>query len=166
MGKLAREFAHPTDALLAALRRAYADEWFAHFNYFSVAHAVTGPSAASIRDLLLRRSQSALVRAERLHGRLRQLGGDVPMKLTDLVEHATDKPFKLPGSPDDVDGLLRAVLDAERTTMRLQHSICELSREHDPLTAALALDLMAEAERGEQELETLLAGEAPDLDGT
>jgi ferritin-like protein len=47
-----------------------------------------------------------------------QLGGQPIPKLTDLIDHATDKPFKLPTSMVDVHGVLKAVLDAERTSLR------------------------------------------------
>jgi bacterioferritin len=165
MGKLAREYAQPSKALMAAVLRSYADEWFAHYNYFVVSLAVQGPSAASIAELLRERSARALERATRLAERVVQLGGEPPMKLIALTEHATDKPFKLPQSLDDVNGLLKAVLDAERTTIRLQRQIHSLSRERDPITAALAIDLMQEAERGEQQMQTLLGSEAPEMTG-
>jgi bacterioferritin len=166
MGKLARDLAHPTEEVLSELRRAYADEWFAHFNYYTVSKQVTGPSAASLAELLRHRSERAFGRAERLGDRLVQLGGELPSKLVELTEYATDKPFKLPDDLSDLPGLLRAVLDAERTTLRLQHHIYGLARDKDPVTAALALDLMAEAERGEQQLQTLLGEEAPEMTGT
>ena len=165
MGKLARELAQPSQALMTALLRSYADEWFAHYNYFVVSLAVKGPSAASISELLRQRSVHALGRAERLADRIIQLGGEPPMKLMALVDHATDKPFKLPDSLDDVEGLLKAVLDAERTTLRLQRRIYDLAQEHDPVTAALAIELMHEAERGEQQMQTLLGSEAPEMTG-
>lgn len=165
MGKLARDFARPSEELLAILRRAYADEWFAHFNYYTVSKQVVGFSAASLSELLRRRSNDALARAERLGDRLQQLGGELPAKLPELLEAASDKPFKLPESLDDVEGLLKAVLDAERTTLRLQHRLYDLSWETDPLTAALALTLIQEAERGEQAIETLLGHEAPEMTG-
>ena len=166
MGRLAREISRPSDELIAELTRAYADEWFAHFNYFTVSKSITGPSSASLAELLRTRSESALVRAERIGDRLVELGGELPPKLMQLVEHATDKPFKLPDSLDDVEGLLKAVLDAERTTIRLQGHIHDLSRETDPVTAALALALLTEAERGEQAMETLLGHDAPEMTGT
>jgi ferritin-like protein len=96
---------------------------------------------------------------------LKQLGSSPIAKLTDLIDHATDKPFKLPEEADDLSGLLAAVLDAERTSLRTFHALCELAA-NDPVTAALALDLLHEAMDGEQEMETLLGSTAPELDGT
>ena len=166
MGKFARDFAQPTEQLLSELRRAYADEWFAHFNYYTVSKQVSGSSAASLSELLRHRSERAFDRAERLGDRLMQLGGELPSKLGELTENATDKPFKLPDDLSDLAGMLRAVLDAERTTLRLQHHIYALCRDQDPVTASLAVQLIAEAERGEQQLQTLLGDEAPEMTGT
>jgi ferritin-like protein len=49
--------------------------------------------------------------------------------------------------------LLRAVLDAERTSMRTHRSIYERTKERDPLTADLALSLLTDSVGGEQEME-------------
>jgi bacterioferritin len=166
MGKLARELAQPDPSLLDDLVRAYADEWFAHYNYFFVSHMVGGPSSASISQLVRQKSDAALRRAERLAQRVIELGGQPVPKLTQLIEHATDKPFKLPEDLGDIDGLLRAVLDAERTSMRMHHDLHQRSRERDPVTASLMLQLLGECTQGEQQLERLLGEEAPELDGT
>ena len=165
MGVLAREFAQPDDALLRELHRAYADEWFAHYNYYIASQLVTGPSAGSVATLLREKCHEAFRRADRLAVRLVQLGETPIPKLTDLVDAATDKPFKLPEDTGDVDGLLRAVLDAERTSMRTHHAIYGTALDGDPVTAALALELLREAEDGEQQLEKLLGDPAPDMTG-
>jgi ferritin-like protein len=86
-------------------------------------------------------------------------------KLTELVQHATDKPFKLPDDLRDLDGALKAVLDAERTGLRTYQHLYEQTREHDPVTQALALELLTEAVHGEEQLERLLGAPAPELEG-
>jgi ferritin-like protein len=166
VGYLARLLAEPTDALIRELRRAYADEWFGHYNYALVAHLVTGTSAESVAALLRRKSEQALRRADRLAVRLIELGSQPVLKLTDLLEHATDKPFKLPEDFGDSRDLLKAVLDAERTSVRTHTRIYEMTRDRDPVTAALVLDLLREALEGEHELERLLGEAFPEMDGT
>lgn len=165
MGMLSRHFADPRPDVIDGLLRAFADEWFGHYNYNFVAHMVRGPASASIATLLRGKSEQALDRAERLATRLIQLGSEPVRKLTDLPALATDKPFKLPNNLSDVDALLRAVLDAERTSMRTHQRLYELTRDSDPLTAALSLQLLAEAATGEQQLERLLGDEAPQMTG-
>jgi bacterioferritin len=165
MGLLATELARPDDALTRELQRAYADEWFAHYNYYVAALLITGSSAASVAALLRGKAEEAFRRADRLAERLVELGSGPIPKLTDLVDAATDKPFKLPENTDDVRGLLRAVLDAERTSMRTHSAIHEMTRDRDPVTSMLALELLTESTRGEQVLEKLLGEQAPEMTG-
>jgi len=166
MGTLAREMSPGADEVLPELIRAYADEWFGHYNYYFVSRMVAGSSAESVSAFLREKSQDALSRADRLASRIIELGGTPVPKLTELVEAATDKPFKLPEDLSDVRSLLEAVLDAERTSMRTHADIYANTRDADPLTAALAIELLREATQGEQKLERLLNDAAPHKTGT
>src|SRR5690349_6519248 len=65
MGLLAQEFARNTTGVLAILQRAYADEWFAHYNYYFVSKMVIGPSSESVAAVLRTKSDAALARADR-----------------------------------------------------------------------------------------------------
>jgi ferritin-like protein len=58
-----------------------------------------------------------------------------------------------------------AVLDAERTSMRTHQALYEQTRDRDPITARLVLDLLTEATRGEQQLQRLLRHSAAEMDG-
>ena len=151
--------------MLEALLNAYADEWFAHDNYFFVAHAVQGPSSPPVSQLLRRKSDEALARADRLARRIIELGHRPVPKLTNIGDHASDKPFKLPDDLRDIAGLLKAVLDADRTSIRTFHRLHQLTRESDAITASLALDMLSQGVRGEQELEHLVSESAPEMNG-
>jgi bacterioferritin len=166
MGYLARQLLQPERAtLVRALIQAYADEWFAHYNYWFVANTVCGPASPAVAAFLRRKAQRALAHANRLAARLNELGSRPVAKLTELVEYATDKPFKLPDDVRDLDGALKAVLDAERTSLRTYQRLYEQTREHDPVTQALALEFLREAVHGEEQLERLLGMPAPELAG-
>jgi ferritin-like protein len=148
-----------------ALVRAYSDEWFAHYNFRFVARTVRGHRAPDLVAFLRRRSDVALVRADRLAERLAEIDATPPPGLIELTERASDKPFKMPSSPADVAGVLRAVLDAERTSVRTYDALERLAADGDRLTHALALDMLADAVRAEQELERLIDDAAPAMDG-
>jgi bacterioferritin len=165
MGELGKQLARVDENLLERLQTAYADEWFAHYNYCLVSHLVAGPSSASVAALLRDKSEEAFARANRLCDRIIELGATPILKLTNLVEHATDKPFKLTENLRDIEELLKAVLDAERTSLRTFAALYEATRDRDPLTNALMLSLLGEAVRGEQQLERLLADPAPEMTG-
>jgi bacterioferritin len=167
MGELGRQLAGAQRArLVKDLIRAYADEWFAHYNFQFTANVLWGHYSPSTTALLARKSAEALARANRLAQRILQLGGQPIPKLTDLVEHATDKPFKLPQSLADMHGVLTAVLDAERTSLRTYQRLYERTRDSDPVTALLAQEFLAATVQGEDELERLIGDHAPGMKGT
>jgi bacterioferritin len=167
MGELGRQLAGAHRArLITDLTRAYADEWFAHYNFQFTANVLWGHYSPSTRALLARKSREALTRANRLAQRILQLGGQPTPKLTDLVDRATDKPFKLPKSMADMHGVLKAVLDAERTSLRTYQRLYERTRDHDPVTALLAQEYLAATVQGEEELERLIGDHASGMKGT
>ena len=166
MGELGRKLVRlDRQGLVADLVRAYADEWFAHYNFQFVANALRGHRAPSVIDFLRRRASEALARANRLAARIGELGGSVPAKLPAVAEHASDKPFKLPASMADVDAVLAAVLDAERTSLRTYATLHENTAGRDAVTAALAVEFLAAAVRNEEEIEKLTGDPAPAMDG-
>jgi bacterioferritin len=166
MGELGRRLVRMNrTALLKALTRAYADEWFAHYNYQFTANVLWGHHSPSTTALLSRKSAEAFARTNRLAQRMLELGGQPIRKLPDLIQHATDKPFKLPNSMSDVQAVLRAVLDAERTSIRTYAGLHALTRLKDPVTAQLAQEYLAAAVHGEEELERLIGDRAPTMSG-
>jgi bacterioferritin len=152
--------------LVRALTRAYADEWFAHYNFQFAAHVLWGHHSPSLVSLLSRKSADAFARTVRLAQRILQLGGQPVGKLPQLIDHATDKPFKLPKSLADAPGILRAVLDAERTSLRTYQRLYDLTHGKDPVTALLAQEYLAAVVAGEEELERLIGDRAPAMKGT
>ena len=166
MGELGRRLVRMNRAsLLKELTRAYADEWFAHYNFQFTANAIWGHHSPSTTSLLSRKSVEAFARANRLAQRILQLGGQPIHKLTELVNHASDKPFKLPKSMSDVHGVLTAVLDAERTSLRTYQRLYSLTRVKDPVTALLAQEYLAAVVHGEEELERLIGDHARGMKG-
>ena len=167
MGELGRRFARVNHrVLISALTRAYADEWFAHYNFQFTANALWGHHSPSTMELLGRKSAEAFARANRLAQRILQLGGQPISKLTALIDHASDKPFKLPKSIADVHGVLKAVLDAERTSLRTYERIYSRTHPKDPVTASLALEFLSAAVHGEEELERLIGDHAKGMSGS
>lgn len=166
MGELGRKLAGTgRSAALRILQRAYADEWFAHYNYQFAARTLRGHYSPAILDLLQRKTLRAFERANRLAARICELGAQPPAKLGDLLPAASNKPFKLPKSMSDVKGVLTAVLDAERTSLRTFDALCAAARGKDPVTERLAQDLLVEMAAGEEEIEKLIGDPAPRMDG-
>jgi ferritin-like protein len=49
MGQLGKHLVHARVALIQELTQAYADEWFAQYNYWFVVHTLSGPAARVTR---------------------------------------------------------------------------------------------------------------------
>jgi ferritin-like protein len=167
MGLLGKRFATlDRPALVRELVRAYADEWHAHYNYQFTAHSLRGHHSPSTITLLEKKSAEAFERARQLAARILELDGRLPSKLGEIPEHASDKPFKLPRSLSDVDGVLRAVLDAERTSLRTYQGLYDRTHTKDAVTALMAQEFLAAAVHGEEELERLMGDRAGEMTGT
>ncbi len=166
MGRLGQQIVQDDrKVLIEELTRAYADEWYAHYNFFFVSKTISGPASPAVSQILRRKSDRALIHAERLAERIIALGGAPIAKLTDLPNYATDKPFKIPEDVRDIDGALKAVLDAERTSIRTYRAFYERMKDKDPVTLDLTFELFREAVEGEAEVERLLGAPAPEMDG-
>jgi ferritin-like protein len=164
MGELARKILGVDAKVVSGLLSAYADEWYAHYNYEFVALALRGHRAPSLTKVLAKRSHTAFYRTQRLGRRLLELGATPPRKMGELEKLASDKPFKLPKSLSDPDAMVRAVLDAERTSLRSYHQLHEISSK-DPLTRRLAVEFLSEAVASEEDLEKLLGSSASEMTG-
>jgi ferritin-like protein len=57
------------------LTQAYADEWFAQYNYWFVVNTLSGPAAPAVASCMRQKARRALVHAHRLAGRIAELGG-------------------------------------------------------------------------------------------
>lgn len=165
MAELSKRMSGRNTATVRRVTRAYADEWFAHYNYTYVVNTLSGPDSSALIAAIEPRSCRALARANRWAARLRQLGAAIPAKLIDLMDLATNKPFKLPKNVRDTDGMLRAVLDAERTSIRTYQALLDHVRGNDLVTEKWVVEFLGEAMEGEEELERLLGRPAPDATG-
>jgi ferritin-like protein len=141
--------------IVKALERAHADEWHAHYNFHVLASTLSGHGAPSVIEALERLSADSFARASRLGRRLSELGGRPPKHLSDLPPQASDKPFRSPDDPRDVEGALRAVADAQATSVRTYFALWKLTRASDPVTAGLATTYLSEAVRDEENIERL-----------
>lgn len=157
MGRAGRKIAgSKRAALVTRLKRAHADEWHAHYNFSFLAATLAGLRSPGVIALLDRISGESFGRAARLGRRLCELGGAPPRHLSDVPDQASDKPFRAPDDPTDVEGALQGVLDAQRTSIATYHTLWRASRDADPVTAGMAAGYLAEAVRDEEHLERLL----------
>lgn len=158
MGKKGREIVRELDikVVIKALRAAYADEWLAHYNYLHASQIAVGLNAPQVAGMLSSRAGDELTHATRLGERILELGGALPGNWADIPKLANAKRFELPKNPADLKGILRAVLDAERSAIDTYKKLSDATRHKDTVTHELAEELLADEVKDEEHTENLL----------
>lgn len=157
MGKKGREIVDlDVSGLIEDLTRAYADEWLAHYNYMLAAKLAAGINSPVVHDMLKKRSLDELEHANRIAERIIELGGEPLRTLEQIPAKANCPAFAMPKDPRNLEGILRAVLEAERCAIETYKALYEKTRLKDPVTHELAEDLLADEVADEEETENLL----------
>jgi bacterioferritin len=141
MGQLGRQIVKEVDVkrVIKALRAAYADEWLAHYQYLHVAQVATGLNAPQIASMLTTR-----------------LGGELPADWSEIPKLTNTPAFVMPKRASDLTGMLKAVLQAERSAIRTYEALAEMTRHKDTVTQELAETLLADEVKDEEHTENLL----------
>lgn len=155
MGSKAREIiGMDVDELLNLLRRAYADEWLAYYQYWLGAKLVKGPMKDAVGAELLQHATEELMHADMVALRIIQLGG-TPVtkpedwyKLTNCGYEAPDDPF--------VKTLLIQNIKGEQCAIGVYKQLMDITREKDPVTYNMVLQILQQEVEHEEDLQALL----------
>jgi len=155
MGSKAREIiGMDVDELLNLLRRAYADEWLAYYQYWLGAKLVKGPMKDAVGAELLQHATEELMHADLVAMRIIQLGG-TPVtkpedwyKLTNCGYEAPDDPF--------VKTLLIQNIKGEQCAIGVYKKLMDITREKDPVTYNMVLQILQQEVEHEEDLQALL----------
>lgn len=155
MGTRGREIVGlDVNELLTVLRRAYADEWLAYYQYWVGAKIAKGPMKEAVIAELEQHAIEELNHALLVTGRIIQLGG-TPVadprewfKLTNCSYETPDDPF--------VKTLLEQNIRGEQCAISVYHKLLEMTRDKDPVTYNLALQIIEQEVEHEEDLQALL----------
>ena len=146
MGTRGREIVGlDVNELLVVLRKAYADEWLAYYQYWTGAKIAKGPMKEAVIAELEQHAIEELNHALLVTGRIIQLGGEPVtdprdwFKLTNCTYEAPNDPF--------VKTLLEQNIRGEQCAISVYHKLMEMTRDKDPVTYNIALQII------EQEVE-------------
>lgn len=144
--------------LVADLNRAYADEWLAAYAYNYMSQVVTGrPAARQLSELLLDTSKDELEHQKELAERILSLGGKPVADITKLVE-ASNAGYPMPPADEkNFEGIVRAVIAAERDAIEVYHRLAQKTHGKDAITYNLILHILEEEVEHEDEFENLIA---------
>lgn len=155
MGTRGREIVNlDVDELLKVLRKAYSDEWLAYYQYWTGAKVAKGPMKDAVIAELELHATEELNHALLVTERIIQLGGEPVadprdwFKLTNCAYEAPTDPF--------VKTLLEQNIRGEQCAISVYNDIMEMTRDKDPVTYNIALQIIEQEVEHEEDLQSLL----------
>ncbi len=142
------------DQLLGLLNRAFADEWLAYYQYWLGAKVAKGPMREGVFAELTQHAADELRHAGMLADRIIQLGGTPLLTPQDWYE-ATNCGYEIPADPY-VETLLEQNIKGEQCAIEAYRQLMETTKEADPVTFNIALQILTDEVEHEEDLQALV----------
>ena len=139
--------------LLDLLNKAFADEWFAYYQYWLGAKVVKGPMKEAVIAELLQHATDELRHADMVATRIIQLGGTPvtePKKWYEVTSCGYD-------APDDpfVVAILHQNIKGERCAIGFYKRLLDATQGKDPVTSNMVLQILQDEVTHEEDLQAL-----------
>jgi len=155
MGTKARELVgEHADKIVELLNRALCDEWLAYYQYWIGSKVVKGPMKSAVASELVQHAQDELRHADMLAMRILELGGTpvlTPKKWFELTNCGYDSPEN-----PFVKQILEQNIKGEQCAIETYNKIIEFTKDIDPVTYNIALQIMTDEVEHEEDLQGLL----------
>jgi len=154
MGTKGREIvgAH-VDAVLGLLNKAFADEWLAYYQYWLGAKVAKGPMKEAVMAELTQHAADELRHADLISNRIIQLGGTPVLAPKAWYDH-THCGYAVPEDPY-VLTLLEQNIQGEQCAIGVYNALIRDTREIDPVTYNLTLQILQDEVEHEEDLQAL-----------
>ncbi|MGC9554585.1 MAG: ferritin-like domain-containing protein [Thermoplasmatota archaeon] len=140
--------------LVKLLNRALADEWLAYYQYWIGAQVLEGPLRGEAEAELLEHAADELRHAQMLVDRIIQLGG-MPLLTPEDWYEWTNCGYEAPTDPS-VRRIVEQNIEGEQCAIRTYRKLVDLTKETDPVTYEMALEIMRDEIEHEDDLEAIL----------
>ncbi len=140
--------------LIELLNRAFADEWLAYYQYWVGAKIVKGPMKEAVIAELTQHAGDELRHAGMLADRIIQLGGTPIIKPEDWYKK-TNCGYDAPEDPY-VKKILEQNIKGERCAIDVYRRLLEITKDKDPITYNIALQILQDEVEHEEDLQALL----------
>ncbi|MEA2005916.1 MAG: ferritin-like domain-containing protein [Acidobacteriota bacterium] len=140
--------------LIELLNKAFADEWLAYYQYWVGARVVKGPMKEAVIAELTQHAGDELRHAEMLTTRIIQLGGTPIIKPEDWYK-MTNCGYDAPEDPS-VRVILEQNIKGEQCAIDAYNRLLEATRDKDPVTYNIALQILQDEVEHEEDLQALL----------
>lgn len=141
------------EQVLNLLNKAFADEWLAYYQYWLGAKVAKGPMKEAIIAELVQHATDELRHADMVSNRIMQLGG-MPVMTPEGWYKVTNCGYDAPENPD-VAELLKQNIKGEQCAISVYQSMMEATRDGDPVTYNMALQILEDEVEHEEDLEAL-----------
>mgnify|MGYP001401408513 FL=1 len=141
------------DELLNLLNKALADEWLAYYQYWIGAKVVKGPMKDAVISELELHATEELTHAQLLVDRIIQLGG-TPVLSPDQWTKITNCGYDAPEDPF-VAVVLDQNIKGEQCAIRVYNKLLDITREADPITFNIILQILTDEVEHEEDLVAL-----------
>ena len=139
--------------LLNLLNKAFADEWLAYYQYWLGAKVAKGPMKEAVIAELVQHATDELRHADMVSNRIVQLGG-MPVMTPEEWYRMTNCGYDAPENPDVV-ALLKQSIKGEQCAIGVYKSMMEATKDADPVTYNMALQILQDEVEHEEDLEAL-----------
>jgi bacterioferritin len=154
MGTKGREIVGmDVEQLLKLLNMAFADEWFAYFQYWLGAKVVKGPMKEAVIAELMQHAADELRHADMVSTRIIQLGG-TPVTEPKKWYEVTSCGYDAPDNPF-VQAILDQNIKGERCAIGFYKKLLDATQGKDPVTYNMVLQILQDEVAHEEDLQAL-----------
>ena len=139
--------------LLELLNKAFADEWFAYYQYWLGAKVVKGPMKEAVIAELLQHAADELRHADMVAARIIQLGG-TPVTEPKKWYEVTSCGYDAPDNPF-VQAILEQNIKGERCAIGFYKKLLDATQGKDPVTYNMVLQILQDEVAHEEDLQAL-----------
>jgi bacterioferritin len=140
--------------LLNLLNKAFADEWLAYYQYWLGAKVVAGPMKDAVIAELMQHAADELRHADMVSNRIIQLGG-TPVPKPEEWYKATNCGYD-PPEDSFVKTILEQNIKGEQCAITVYNKLVTTTRDKDPVTYNLVLQILSDEVEHEEDLQALL----------
>ena len=142
-----------TEKILLSLNKAFTDEWLAYYQYWLGAKTAKGPMKEAVIAELLQHATDELRHADLVANRIIQLGG-TPATSPQLWYTFSNCGYDAPEDPSVVQ-LLQQNIKGEQCAITVYNTMLAETREKDPVTYNMALQILQDEVEHEEDLQAL-----------
>ncbi|MBN1688054.1 MAG: ferritin-like domain-containing protein [Candidatus Omnitrophica bacterium] len=135
------------------LRKAYADEWLAYYQYWLGAKVAKGPMKEAVIAELTQHAADELRHADMVTSRIIQLGGTPVSKPEDWPKFSNCG-YDAPEDPH-VKTLIEQNIKGEQCAISVYKNIMDVTATKDPVTYNIALQILQDEVEHEEDLQAL-----------